>query len=457
MKSYRVSKDVFLCEENIKNGFLKPSLGKRDRSDVAKVLNNLEYHMKVVHEMLECGEFVPSKHPDFILKGSKNKKQRIIHKPDYKYEQVVHHITVSGIREPIESGMYKFVLGSIPGRGAHLGKKYIDKWIRTDPYNTKYVLKMDVHHFFQSVDHEVLKKWIRKKFRDEYLLDLLFVIIDACDEGLPLGYYTSQWFANFLLQPLDHYIKEELHIKYMTRYMDDIVCFGPNKKALHKTRKEIDDYLRDELHLKMKKNWQVFRFEYEEQEYAITGNSLKELQQISDDLTAAKIKHKCKMQRKKRKIFIKKSSIRNKADQMERILKKHAAHCEEQTNTYGRPLDYMGFEFHREKTTIRESIMLATTRRAKKISRGKKVCWKTAASMLSSMGWIKCTDTYEMYLEYIKPYVNVKSMKKIVSKHQRRNNNADIGMEKERRNTGAGSGRDRSNIKPKHSVPEKKH
>lgn len=457
MKSYRIKKEVFLSNEHIRNGFLKPSRGKRDRADVKRILNDLENHIQIVYEMLNQGEFVPSHHEEVILRGSKTKKQRAIHKPDYKYEQVVHHIAVSAMMDAIMSGMYQFVLGSVPRRGAHLGKKYIEKWIRKDPQNTKYVLKMDIHHFFQSVDHDVLKAWLRKKFRDEYLLELLFLIIDACDDGLPLGYYTSQWFANFLLQPLDHYIKEDLHVDKMERYMDDITCFGSNKKRLHEVRRAISKYMEDELHLHMKDNWQVFRFEYEAEEYAITAKSLKELWFVSEDLTAAKIKCKSKMQKGKRKIFVRTSSVRNKMEMMERILKKHGARYVKQTNVYGRPLDFMGFEFHRNKTVMRESIMIATTRKARKISKSEKVCWKTAASFLSSMGWIYHTDTYNMYLNEIKPYVNVRTMKKIVSKHQRRKNNAKNGMETDPGHSGGDAQGSGSGIKPKHSISEKEH
>lgn len=423
MKSYRIPIDDFLADDRVKDAFLKSAKGKRNRADVAKVLENLEHHIEIVINMLREGEFVPPEHKDVIINESSYQKERTIKKPDYKYEQVVHHIAVSGIKESIEHGMYSYVLGSVPGRGAHLGKKYIERWLRRDPVNTKYVFKMDIRHFFQSVNHRVLKKWLKKKFRDKYILDLLFLIIDACDEGLPLGYYTSQWFANFLLQPLDHYIKEQLHVKMMQRYMDDIVCFGSNKRQLHRVKDAINEYLEKELHLTMKDNWQIFRFEYEVEEIVITCKSLKELNQLDAALDMAKIKHKSKMEKGKRKIFIRKSALRNKSDALNSLMRRYRATGEERISTYGRALDFMGFEFHRNKTVMRKGIMIRTVRKANRIHKAPKVCWKVAASFLSSIGWIKATNSYKMYTEKIKPIVNVKTMKKIVSKHQRRANN----------------------------------
>lgn len=179
-----------LSHDSIERSFLKPSKGKRNRADVKKVLDNLEDEIKKVQEMLESGTFRPSHHTSVRINERNYLKERTIVKPNFKYEQVVHHVIVQAIRPGIESGMYDYVLGSIPGRGQHMGAKRITKWIRTDPAATKYVLKMDIRHFFESVDHDILKAWLMKKFRDKYILDLLFLIIDAIGMGLPLSVST---------------------------------------------------------------------------------------------------------------------------------------------------------------------------------------------------------------------------------------------------------------------------
>ena len=41
--------------------------------------------------------------------------------------------------------------------------------------------------------------------------------------GLPIGNLTSQVFANFYMNTLDHYVKSELKLKYYGRYVDDFV------------------------------------------------------------------------------------------------------------------------------------------------------------------------------------------------------------------------------------------
>lgn len=363
--------EPMLEHSNVEEKFHKAAKGKTERPDVAAILNpeNIQQHVERVIEQLSNTApewydvpnpekaWKPTRHGKVKINEGTGKKERSIEKPRYNYEQVVHHIVVSACYDIFMQGMYEFSCGSVPERGAHYGKKYIERWIRTDTKNCKYVLKMDIRHFFESVDHDVLKAWLEKKIRDKRMLHILNLIIDGSEQGLPLGFYTSQWLSNFMLQPLDHYIKEELHAVHYIRYMDDMVVFGRNKKELHRIRIAIDEFLGRELNLQMKGNWQVFRFDYIERK---TG---------------------------KRK---------------------------------GRPLDFMGFQFYHDKTILRESIMLNCTRKVNRVSKKDRITWYDATAILSYMGYLDHTDTYDMYLQRIKPYVNAKKLKRIVSKHSKR-------------------------------------
>ena len=58
--------------------------------------------------------------------------------------------------------------------------------------------------------------------------------------GLPIGNMTSQLFAIYYLNDLDHFIKEKLHIKYYIRYMDDFILMHPNRDYLKYCLNEIE-------------------------------------------------------------------------------------------------------------------------------------------------------------------------------------------------------------------------
>jgi len=92
------------------------------------------------------------------------------------------------------------------------------------------------------------------------MLWLLDTIVDSnnSDVGLPIGNYTSQYFANIYLSYFDHFAKEELRIKYYFRYMDDIVVLSGDKNELHKILDAFALYLATELKLEIKSNWQIF-------------------------------------------------------------------------------------------------------------------------------------------------------------------------------------------------------
>lgn len=114
--------------------------------------------------------------------------------------------------------------------------------------------------FYPSVNLGVLKNRLRRKIKDRDILWLLDEIINMQDKGLPIGYYSSAWLSNFLLQDLDHKIKEEFGgAAHYIRNVNDMVCFGGNKRKVHKLRIMIDNYLRS-IGLHLKGNWQVFRY-----------------------------------------------------------------------------------------------------------------------------------------------------------------------------------------------------
>ena len=305
-----------------------------------------------------------------IYDGISHKKRNII-VPTTR-ELIVQHCIVEALKPMFMRGMYRHSYASIPWRwvksgnekndqpymlkdvrGAHQGKKVIERWLK-DKKNTKYVLKMDIRHYFESIPHDKLKSMLSDRIHDDKMLNLLFTIIDVIPKGLPLGFYLSQWLSNWYLEGLDHYIKEEMKAVYYIRYMDDMVIFDANKRRLHEMRKEVECYL-DSLGLELKDNWQVFRFAYTKD-----------------------------------------------------------------GKTYGRDLDFMGFRFFRRKTILRKSIMMKCTRKARRLSKKRKATVYDARQMMSYNGYLKASDTYQMYLEHIKPFMSFRKMRNIISKHDRR-------------------------------------
>ena len=334
-----------VCEyETILRAIQLASKGKRRRRDVRHVLQNKESFARRLQAMLKEERFVPSDYQtERVIEGSCN-KQRDIFKPRFYPDQVVHWCIYLAIRDWIYSGFYEFSCGSIPGRGVHYGKKYVERWIRENHKNTKYYLKMDVTKFYPSIKSDRLMHKLRRRIKDERLLRLIDAILRKSD-GLPIGMLLSQVFANFFITDIDHAIKQEFGAIHYLRYMDDMVVFGRSKKQLHQIRRQIESRLADNG-LRLKGNWQVNRFDAE-------------------------------------------------------------------------PLDFMGFRFYRDHTTLRRSIMLRITRRVKKVYRkGRAATPQDASAVISYLGWIKHSDSYGLFKARIKPYLRLGTMKNIIRRNQ---------------------------------------
>ena len=245
-------------KENIRQAILNASKGKKNRKSVIKILDDMNFYVNEIYDMLINKNYKPSPYIKMLIHDGVRKKERIIYKPQFYPDQIIHWALMQQIQPIIERGLYDYTCASIPERGIHYGAKYIKKILVKDRKNTKYALKLDVKKFYPSIDKDIMKRKFLRTIKDRDTLDLIDKIIDSSENGLPIGNYTSQWFANFYLQNLDHYIKEELKVPYYLRYMDDMILFYRNKKELRKIKEKVEEYLKKEK-LKLKENWQLFK------------------------------------------------------------------------------------------------------------------------------------------------------------------------------------------------------
>ena len=113
-------------------------------------------------------------------------------------------------------------------------------------YGKYYILKCDVSKFFASINKDILKEKLLRKIKDKDAIKIVFDIIDSEEEGLGIGNMTSQVFAIFYLNDMDHFIKENLGIKYYVRYQDDFLLFHESKDYLKYCFEEIKKFLKKE-------------------------------------------------------------------------------------------------------------------------------------------------------------------------------------------------------------------
>lgn len=184
-------------------------------------------------------------------------KEREIYRLPYYPDRIAHHAIMNIMEDIWVKTFINQSYSCIKGRGIHKLNKDLKETLNNDPEGTKYCLKLDITKFYPSINHDILKTIIRKKIKDKKLLLILDGIIDSA-KGVPIGNYLSQFFANLYLTYFDHWLKEEVKIKYYFRYADDMVILADDKDVLHKYLILIKLYLSNILKLQVKSNYQIF-------------------------------------------------------------------------------------------------------------------------------------------------------------------------------------------------------
>jgi RNA-directed DNA polymerase len=239
--------------DNLRLAASKACKGKGWQYGVRLYQQNPESNLLLLQDALISRSYKTSAYTVFTIHEP---KEREIYRLPFYPDRIVHH-AVMNILEPVFVSVFTAdTFSCIKRRGIHAAARGVQKALRDAP-GSQYCLKLDIKKFYPSIDHEVLKGLLRRKFKDLELLWLLDEIIDSAP-GLPIGNYLSQYLANFYLTYFDHWIKEVLRVKYYFRYADDLVILSHSKTHLHSIFTRIREYLAVNLKLQVKSNWQVF-------------------------------------------------------------------------------------------------------------------------------------------------------------------------------------------------------
>ncbi len=315
--------------------------------------------------------------PYTMKQRKEGKKIRDLYKLPYYPDRIAQWAVIQVIEPILIKNLIQDTYSAIPNRGIHAGLGRIRNWINADVFGTQYCLKIDARHYYQSINHELLKDKFRRLFKDPDLIWFIEEVIDSIDTatdedrerlskllpidetilernirgrhetrqererrylssgiGLPIGNYFSQYGGNFYFSEFDHWIKEEKKVKYYMRYMDDIIILMDNKEDLHALKDEIETYFETKMRITLKDNWQVFP-------------------------------------------------------------------------TFKRGIDYLGYRTFLHFTLLRKSTCQSFKRKMisirKKLDNGMPMNQNDFCSVNSYMGWLGACDSYRLFQKYIKP------------------------------------------------------
>lgn len=202
-------------------------------------------------------------------------------------DRIVHHLIINKLNHLFEKEFIHDSYGCRINKGTHFGVKRVNTFIRKCSQNYTqegYVLKLDIQGFFMHINKNILwqklEDFINQKYHNTdkaLILKLIKQVVfnnptknciikgkrsswDGLPKNkslfhsppncvLPIGNLTSQVFANFYMNTLDHYIKSTLKQKYYGRYVDDFVIVHACKEYLKELIPHLSTFLQSNLQL----------------------------------------------------------------------------------------------------------------------------------------------------------------------------------------------------------------
>lgn len=271
--------DRIVSWENLVLAARKAQRGKRSRDAVQRFNHFQEYELFRLARELDEGTYTPG---SFRTHWIDRPKPRMISAAPYR-DRVVHHALMNVLEPILDRHMHPHSYACRKGKGTHAAADQMQHLMR----GNRWLVQCDIRKFFPSIDHVILKDLFRRLVKDERTLKLMDLTVDRANEqeqvvdwfagddlftpvkrrrGLPIGNLTSQWFANWYLTPLDHFVTSKLRIGGYVRYCDDFVMFHDERERLKAALDEVKTFLagfRLRMHehrLHIRRAWRDVRF-----------------------------------------------------------------------------------------------------------------------------------------------------------------------------------------------------
>lgn len=176
-KEYKYLYQQMLKDDVIRKAYKKLRKGKTKRKEIQYIDAHLDDEVQKMYDMIlnTKPEGVDVPHPELAYKPKKRTpkiifehgKRRKIYMPEI-HEQWLHHIIVLVLEPIITATAYPYSCGSFPKRGAHYGKRQIERWLLHDPKGTRCFAKMDIRHFYDSIRLKILMRELAIRIKDDW-------------------------------------------------------------------------------------------------------------------------------------------------------------------------------------------------------------------------------------------------------------------------------------------------
>ena len=248
--------------ENLYKAYKNCRKSKQHKGEVIKFETNLSVNLNNLYSEIINKTYKFGKYKKFYIYEP---KERLIEALPFRDRVMVRCFCYICLKTKIEPKLIYDNCACIKGKGTTFALNRLHKFLRKEYLKEKnnniYFLKCDIRKYFPSINHDILINLLEEiNFSDDEMWVIRKLIKEQPNNikmGLPLGNWSSQWFALLYLNKIDHYIKEKLKIKYYVRYMDDMILIHRNKKYLVECKNKIEKLCKNLLNLELNEKTQI--------------------------------------------------------------------------------------------------------------------------------------------------------------------------------------------------------
>ncbi len=218
--------------------------------DTLSFFAELEFNLVQLRQELRIGSYRPGPLRRFVIYEP---KRRTISAAPFR-DRVVHHALCAAVEPLFERTLTPHSFACRRGLGLHRAVKWAQWCLR----RRTFALKCDIRHYFETLDHHLLRRAIARRILDGRVRALFDRIIEngggtGGPIGLPIGNLTSQHLANYFLMPVDRWILHRIDGGTYCRYMDDMLILANDKSLLWDLHDRLERVLKERFRLTLKR------------------------------------------------------------------------------------------------------------------------------------------------------------------------------------------------------------
>lgn len=238
--------------ENYYRAFDYASRNKHSKKPVLKFEEDLEKNLSALMDSFNDGTFTTSPYRFMTVYEPKERLIGMLPFPDH----VQHWAMLNEVENYFTKSFSEYTYGGVKNRGPHGYMRIIRKVLKDHPERTSDYLLCDIHHFYLTINHSILKRLLRTRIKDNHLLQRFDEIIDSVggETGMYPGTKLAQFFSLVYLYLFDHDLKRCFSIKdcpalveyYTNRYIEERIATAKTERDFEELSKGVQ-YLSDKF------------------------------------------------------------------------------------------------------------------------------------------------------------------------------------------------------------------